>query len=344
MTDRLFFIGCYTPDSSGGGHGTGIAVYRQDPATGALTAAGEPVTAPGPSFLAWHPTGRYLYAVVERPDGAVRGYAVDGAGLTPLGAEQPTGGSDPCHLSVDPTGRFLVTANYTSGSVSVHPIGPDGSLGDRTDLVRHAGSGPNTDRQEGPHAHQARFDPAGRYLLVNDLGTDTVTTYLLRDGRLVQQRAAQLPPGTGPRHLAFAGDDRLYLAAELGSTVTPADYQPQTGALSFGSPVAASGHDGVNYPSEIATSPDGRFGYLANRGANTVAVFGLDGETVRLLAEVPADGDWPRHLVLSGDHLYVANQNSDTVAIFHRDADTGALRQTGSVPVPSPACVLPTLG
>jgi 6-phosphogluconolactonase (cycloisomerase 2 family) len=344
MTERLIFIGCYTPDSGGDGHGTGIAVYRQDRATGALTAAGDTVTASGPSFLAWHPTGRYLYAVAERPDGAVRGYAVDGAGLTPLGAEQPTGGSDPCHLSVDPTGRFLVTANYSSGSVSVHPIGPDGSLGERTDLVAHAGSGPNTDRQQGPHAHQARFDPAGRYLLVNDLGTDTVTTYLLRDGRLVQQRAAQLPPGTGPRHVAFAGDDRLYLAAELGSSVTPATYQPQIGALAFGPPVPATGHDGVNYPSEIATSPDGRFGYVANRGANTVAVFGLAGAAVRLLAEVPTDGDWPRHLVLSGDHLYVANQNSDTVAIFHRDTDTGALRQTGSVPVPSPACVLPALG
>ncbi|BCJ33613.1 hypothetical protein Athai_11160 [Actinocatenispora thailandica] len=344
MTDRLIFIGCYTPDSSGGGRGTGIAVYRQDPGSGALTVAGETVTAPGPSFLAAHPTGRYLYAVAERPDGAVRGYAVDGAGLTPLGAEQPTGGSDPCHLSVDPTGRWLVTANYTSGSVSVHPIEPDGSLGERTDLVQHTGSGPNTGRQEGPHAHQARFDPAGRYLLVNDLGTDTVHTYLLRDGRLVQQRAAQLPPGTGPRHLAFAGDDRVYLAAELGSSVTPAGYQPRTGTLSFGSPVPTTTRDRENYPSEITTSPDGRFGYLANRGANTVAVFDLDGATPRLRTEVPTDGDWPRHLVLSGDHLYVANQNSDTVAVFQRDAGTGALRQTGSVAVPSPACVLPALG
>lgn len=343
MADRLIYLGCYTPDSSGGGRGTGIVVYRQDTGTGELTEAGATVPASGPSFLAWHPTGRYLYAVAERPEGAVRAYAVDGPRLTPVGVEQPTGGADPCHLSVDPTGQWLVTANYSSGSVSVHPIGADGGLGDRTDLVQHTGSGPNAERQEGPHAHQARFDPAGRYLLVNDLGTDTVHTYLLRDGRLVEQRAAQLPAGAGPRHLAFGADDRLYVAAELGSTVTPARYQPAIGALTFGQPVPASGYDGTNYPSEIATSPDGRFVYVANRGANTVGTFVVEGDTVRPVGEVSTDGDWPRHLVLAGDHLYVANQNSDTVAIFRRDTATGGLTQTGSVPVPSPACLLPAL-
>ncbi|GAA3521580.1 lactonase family protein [Actinocatenispora rupis] len=342
MSDRFVHLGSYTPDSSAPGRGAGVTAYRQDPGSGALTPVGDVTPVSGPSFLAWHPTGRFLYAVTERQDGSVNGYAVDGAALRPLGS-RPTGGSDPCHLSVDPTGRYLVTANYGSGSVSVHPIATDGSLGERVDLVQRKGSGPVTDRQEGPHAHQARFDPAGRYVLVNDLGTDTVTAYRLEGGKLVESARTALPAGTGPRHLAFGAGDRVYLAGELDSSVTALEYDAGSGALTAVGSVRSTGYDGVSFPSEIAASADGRYVYVANRGPNTVCVLAAEPAGVRLVAEVGTGGDWPRHLLLLGDFLYVANQNSDTVGIFRVDGDTGVPEPAGSLAVPSPACLIASL-
>jgi 6-phosphogluconolactonase len=345
MTDRktrLVYIGSYTPDSSGGGRGTGISVFRQDPASGSLTPAGPDTPVSGPSFLAWHPSGQYLYATNERPDGAVTAFAVDDdGGLRALGSSS-TGGADPCHLSVDPTGSHLVTANYSSGSVSIHPIGPDGTLGERTDLVRHEGTGPDPERQEGPHAHYARFDPAGSYVLVNDLGTDRIHAYRIVDGKLVSGPVTDLPAGTGPRHLVFGADNRVYVTGELDSTVSTFDYQPETGGLTLVDRVSSTGREAEepNYPSEIVRSADSRYVYVANRGRNTVATFGTGSDGLHLLGEVHTGGDWPRHLMLLGDHLYVANQNSHTVGVFGLDPQTGLPAPVGTVAVPSPACLL----
>lgn len=354
----LVYVGCYTPDSSGAGHGTGIAVFRRDPATGALAPAGPTAATPGPSFLATDPDRRYLFAVAERPDGGVRGFAIGPDGtLAPTGPERPTGGADPCHLTLDPSGGYLIVANYTSGAVSVHPVA-DGAVGERSDLVQHSGRdpetpptgadeatatcgsgsrfGPDPDRQDGPHAHEALFDPAGEHLLVNDLGTDRVHGYRLAGGRLVAGPVSQVPPGTGPRHLVFDGST-IWLAGELAATV--GRYRYADGALSGPDAVAPSTGrpEPRTYPSEIALSPDGRYLYVANRGADTVTVF-ADGTPVQ---EVDTGGAWPRHLALVGGHVYVANQNSDTVTVFARDPESGRLTPAGDpVPVPSPACVL----
>ena len=328
----MLYIGSYTPDSSGGGNGTGITRVGVDAESGRLTPDGV-TPASGPSFLARHPSGDFLYSVVERPDGAVTAFAVESdGGLRNLGS-QPTGGADPCHLSVDPTGRWLVTANYSSGTVSVHPIGADGALGERTASVQHAGTGPVTDRQEGPHAHQARFDPAGEYVLVNDLGADTVTAYRLDGGALDRVAVTSVPAGTGPRHLAFGADDLAYLAGELDSGVTVLRYAE--GRFTVLSRVDASERGVTNYPSEIAYS-DG-FVYVANRGADSVGVFEAHGTELRRLAEVDTGGEWPRHLLPLGEYLYVANQRSDSVSILRR---TPVPELVDRYAVPAPACLL----
>ena len=165
------FLGCYTGDK--GGAGEGIALLRRDPATGTLTRRAVAARTPSPSFLARHPTRPVLYAVNElEPDGTVSAFTVaaDGA-LTPL-AVQPTGGGDPAHLAVTVDGRHLLVANYGTGSVAVHPLDGDGAPGERTDLLRLAGSGPVTDRQAGPHAHMVW--PRRDDVLVADLGSDRV--------------------------------------------------------------------------------------------------------------------------------------------------------------------------
>ncbi|WP_329129527.1 lactonase family protein [Streptomyces sp. NBC_01476] len=346
---RLLYLGTYTTD--GGGNGVGLASY--DSRTGALTAAGTRDGVANPSFLARSADGSRLYAVDEQAKGAVTAMSVgaDG-GLEVLGA-QSTGGSGPCHLSVHSGGRHLLSANYDSGSIAVHPLAADGGVLPRTDLVQHTGSGPDPDRQDGPHAHMVLSDPAGAYVLAVDLGTDTVYTYRLDPaaGKLAAVSQAPVEPGSGPRHLAFHPSARFaYLANELGDSVIVCGYGPGTGALTPGDPQptvpAGERTEDRNYPAEVVVSADGHFVYVSNRGHDSVARFAVEdgGATLRLLDAVPAGGAYPRHISLdpSGGLLFAANQNSGTVTVFHVDQASGALTPAGTpFPTPMPVCVLP---
>ena len=321
-SDEYVFVGGYTADK--GGDGEGIALLRRDPATGVLTRLGVVAHTPSPSFLAQHPTLPVLYAVNElESDGTVSAFTVapDGA-LTPLSV-QLTGGADPAHLSVTPDGRYLLVANYSSGSVAVHPLDAEGAPGERSDLLGLTGSGPVADRQAGPHAHMVV--PARDGVLIADLGSDLVWQARLDPvaGRLTASvPAVTAAPGTGPRHLRHSGDGALLLVGELAGNLTW--YRPSAdGSLRLAGEAATTTAAGENYPSEIVVRPDDRFVYVANRGPNTVATFAWDGERAKLIAETPTGGNWPRHMILIGDHLYVANQMSHSVTTFRIDPDTG---------------------
>ena len=330
MAADLVYIGCYTGES--GGQGAGVAVARRDQATGALSGLRVVAATPSPSFLAWHPTNPILYAVNELPEGSVSAWAVGADGALDARGSRPTGGAHPCHVAVTTDGRHVLSANYGSGSVAVHPLDPDGGLGERADLVTHDGRGPDPERQEGPHAHMVRV--AGELVLVMDLGVDRVFRYRLDGGRLVVAGPpVAVAPGTGPRHLAPHPDGRWFLTGELSGTVSEFD-----SALVERHRVAASGRPGHNQPAEVVM---GRFLYVANRGPDTIAVFDVAQGAPRLLAEVPSGGAWPRHLAVVGDHLYVANERSHTVAAFAVDPATGVPAPIGSIDVPSPTCVLP---
>jgi 6-phosphogluconolactonase (cycloisomerase 2 family) len=342
---RRVFIGSYTSwgaepgDGAGRGGADGITFWDRDPATGALTSAGPPVAVAEPSYLAAHPTLPVLYAVSERDDGQVVAVTADGSPGEVN--RRPTGGADPCHLDVDPTGRFIAAANYNGGSLSVHPIGDDGSLLPRRDLVRHIGGGPVTGRQEGPHVHMTRFTPDGRHLLAADLGNDTVRTYGMsaHDGRLRPLHVAHLPPGTGPRHLTFAPSGLAYLVGELAGTLTV--LRPEAdGALTVLGTEPLTDDRGPNLAAAVVVSPDGRFVYASNRGPDSVTVFATSGEDLHKVAEVPSGGAGPRDIAVIGDQLYAANERSDRVTIFDRDPATGLLKQAASVETPSPVCVM----
>jgi 6-phosphogluconolactonase (cycloisomerase 2 family) len=335
---ELVFVGCYTGE--GGGKGEGVVLLRRDPRTGALTREGVAARTPSPSFLARHPDLPVLYAVNELAQGTVTAWTVEDDGTLTALAVQSTGGGHPCHLAVTSDGRHLVAANYGSGSVAVLPLDGAGAPGERTDLLAHDGSGPDRDRQEGPHAHMVAPDPSGREVLAVDLGADRVFRYVLDPvaGRLVaQEPAVPAAAGSGPRHLARHPDGTLYVVGELAGTITGYRPDPATGRLVAGPAVPTSAGPGPVYPSEVAVRRDGRFVYVANRGPDTVAVF-ADGERT---AEVASGGEWPRHLVLAGDHLYVANERSHTVTTFAVGAEDGVPRAAfGPTAVPSPTCVL----
>ncbi|WP_416965808.1 lactonase family protein [Streptomyces sp. Agncl-13] len=311
--------GSYTPDT--GGEGVGVTALRFTPGDGLRVV--DAVAASGASYLAAHPALPVVYTTHESTPGAVGAFALrEGAAPVPLGAPLTSGGANPCHLTVHPSGDHLLTANYGTdtvpGTVAVHRLDADGRLADLTDVVEHKGSGPVAGRQEGTHAHQVVVDPAGRYVLATDLGADTVFTYELDTdtGKLKPVAASQLRPGSGPRHLAFTPSGDLVLSAdELSSTVTCHRYDAGTGTLHELSRVPATAvADIPNQPGGIVTSDCGRYVWVTNRGADTVAAFRIAGSALEPLGEVPSGGSWPRGLTAAAGYLLVANQHSGTVA------------------------------
>lgn len=347
-TGPLVLIGTYTQKGS-----EGIYLYRLDRTTGALHPVGLARDMENPSYLAIHPTGRFLYAVNELEEGALSAYRLDRAAerLERIG-QQPSLGAHPCYVSIDAAGRYAYVVNYTGGSVTVLPIVEDGSLGAPSDSVQHRGAGPNPDRQERAHPHSVVPDPTGgRFVFVPDLGIDRVFCYRLdgEPGALLPNELAstQVQPGAGPRHLLFHPSARFaYLVNELASTVTAFAYEPERGGLEPLQTVSTLPPDftGANTGADIQVHPSGRFLYASNRGHDSIAIFAVDPETGRLTpaGHQPTHGKIPRNICLDpgGDYLLAANQWSDSVTTFRIDGGTGRLTFTGHrAELPVPVCI-----
>ncbi|MEV5343934.1 lactonase family protein [Streptomyces sp. NPDC052676] len=333
---RRAFIGSFTAAG-----GPGVVTAAVDPDSGALTLLSGVDGLPDPSYLALAPDGRTLYAVSETAEGAVVAYRVDGAVPEPAGAPVRVGGG-PTHLSV--YAGHVLTADYGSGSVTVVPLRADGTLAAAASgTLRHTGSGPFAPRQQGPHAHQVRPDPSGRWVLSVDLGTDSVRVCALKEGGLVPHRETPLRPGSGPRHLAFHPDGtRAYVVNELSPTVTVCRWDAEDGTLRplAETPVLPGAPGGDAYPSGIEVSSDGRFVWTATRGEDVLSVFAVEGESLRLTGTVPCGGHWPRALTASERFLYVANERSGDVTWFAVDPATGWPRRAGAVEVTAASCVV----
>lgn len=286
-----------------------------------------------PSWLT--KSGNLLYAVTESEQGAVRAVNLaDPTRPTELNA-QPTGGASPTHCAL--AGNWLLSANYDSGSVSVHPIKDDGSIGERTELVEHG---------DGAHAHQILPDPSGNWVLAVDIGIDTVFVYRLLDGRLHEHSRTVLPSGSGPRHLAFHPNGELALLVhEYESIVTALAWDAERGKLEQRARATTRPESpgSANNPAEIAISSDGRFCYVSNRGDNTIARLSVQDGRPSLLDVTDCGGDWPRQFALREEALYVGNERSGQVIRFDRDPETGMLStpQTVLVGVPGVSMILP---
>ncbi|MFJ5785940.1 lactonase family protein [Streptomyces hydrogenans] len=334
------YLGSFT--SAGG---RGVLAADVDPATGGLTVTGGTDAVADPSYLTL--AGGVLYAVSETDPGAVAALDPKGPAPCPLGAPVPVGGSGPTHLSV--AAGHLLTAHYTSGSVSVLPLAADGTPGPVTAVLHHEGSGPVADRQAGPHAHQILPDPSGRWVLSVDLGTDSVRVCALdpATGALRPHGETTLRPGYGPRHLAFHPDGgHLYVVGELEPAVTVCRWDAERGEPTPLAEIPLADTDGAGpaYPSAVVVAPDGRFLWVAVRGTDTLAVLVLSpaGDEAIRSATVSCGGSWPRDLALdpSGRRLYAANERSGDVTWFDVDPETGTPVRAGSVEVPAVTCVV----
>lgn len=349
----IVYIGTYT-----GGESKGIYAYRFDAISGEVNPIGLMAESENPSFLAAHPSGRFLYAVNEidqfggEKSGSISAFSIDrNAGNLTLLNRVSSLGAGTAHLSLDKTGRYLLVANYGGGSVAAFPIHDDGSLGKASSFVQHTGSSVNPERQTGPHAHEIVATNDNRFVLVPDLGLDEVLIYRFNaaKGSLSPNDPAfaKTAPGAGPRHVAVHPTGRfVYVVNEMQSTVSAFSYDAHAGSLRHIETLTTLPKDftGQNSTAEILTDAKGRFLYLSNRGHDSIAVFAINSHngTLSSIQDALTGGKTPRNFAIdpTGRWLFAANQESNTITLFRVDSHTGRLTRTQSVlRTGKPVCV-----
>ena len=359
----LVYFGTYTNNEKS----KGIYVSRLDLSSGRVSEPQLAAETPSPSFLAIHPTGRFVYAANEVPKfegqatGAVSAFAVDRSSgrLTPLN-QQSSGGPGPAHLVTDTSGKVVLVANYGGGSAAALPIQEDGSVKAPATVVQYTGSSVHPKRQTKPYAHSINVDPGNRFAYVADLGTDKIHIHRLdaAAGTLVRdveptaggpRLEASVAPGSGPRHFAFHPTRPYgYVINEMLLTVTAFRHDPSSGALTEVQtittlPPGQAAQDGYS-TAEVQVHPSGRFLYGSNRGHDSLTVFAIDQETGRLtfVENESTQGSFPRGFGIdpTGQFLLAGNQRSDTVVVFRIDQQTGHLTPTGqTLSLGAPVCV-----
>jgi len=320
----------------------GKGIYRSnfDTQTGQLSEPEFVAEARTPSFLAMAPNGRTLYACIDDNGGAAGAWSIgDDEALTPLN-RQSSQGTGACHVWVDGEGRNVLVANYSSGSVACFPVQADGSLGACSSFVQHTGSGPDTSRQEAPHAHAIYTDPANKFAYACDLGTDEVVIYRFdaETGTLTPNdpSAGICPPGGGPRHFAMHPAGYAYANNELTLSVTAFIRDDQSGSLTEIQTISTV-PEGTpferNSTSEMYIHPNGKWLYVSNRGVDTIAVFTIAADGMLSTVERTASPKEPRGFAISpdGKWLLAAGQNDHTVVVYAIDGETGGLKRTDNI-------------
>lgn len=374
MEKSLVFCGTYTDLSLQGGVDTagdptventtdptgsvGIYGFAHDTGSGALEHIHTVRDVVNPSYLAVDRSERFRFAVNEtrefggEPTDAVSSFAIDlQTGMPRFVSQQPSGGGNPCHLSVSPCGRYLLVANHEAATVALLPTDAQGRLSPLVDLKRDEPTDPSGKRP--PHAHFVTADLGGAFVVSTDTGTDRIMSYRLdtEHGRLVSNDPAwgETHPGGSPRHLAFHPSGRFaYANGEADLTLSVFRYDVDHGTLGHIQhlPTVPDGIDtGEFSTAQIVVYPTGRFVYVSNRGHDSIAVFQIDqteGTATRIAIE-STRGQAPRNFMIdpSGRFLYVANQDAGTIECFTIDPRSGLLSYARrAADVPAPTCIL----
>lgn len=324
---------------------TSISVWVVDLETGEVSpkGVGQPII--NPSYMCVNSDGNFLYSVSERNnfqernDGSLSSFRIDKRdGSLALLNTVSSRGAGPAHVSLDRTGRFLLSANYSAGSVAVHPILENGSLGSATASVQHSGSSVDERRQGAPHPHSIVTGPKNKHAYVPDLGLDRVKVYRFdeKDGSLssIPEKDVVTPPGSGPRHITFHPEGKFaYVTLELTSQLAAYAYDDgslrEIGIYDMLPPA----FDDSSTSAEVRVSSGGRFVYASNRGHDSIAVFRIDTDSGALTSVQHAStlGKTPRNFALdpSGRILVLQNQSTENLVTFHVDKESGMLSPTG---------------
>ena len=349
----LTYIGTYT-----GAKSKGIYMAYFDPGSGKLSPPELAAEIKNPSFLALHPNGKLLYAAGELDEfGGKKGGAISGFKIEPttgkltLLNQQSSGGTGPCHVSVDRSGTSVLVANYGGGSVASFHIDAGGTLSESTTFIQHNGSSVNRQRQAGPHAHFIASDPANKFALTCDLGLDKVLIYKLNPSTATlspnEPSSFAIKPGSGPRHLAFHPNGKfVYVINEMGSSLTTLSYDSRRGLLTEVQTVSTlpENFKGESSCAEVQVHPSGKFVYGSNRGDDSIAVFAVEKKSGRLalVQHQSTQGKTPRHFAIdpTGQWLLAENQGSNTIVVFRIDPHNGRLTPIGqTIEVGSPVCI-----
>lgn len=349
---HYLLVGTYTGTGS-----KGIYVYSFDPGDASVRKM-DSIEVSNPSFLTIAPAGNFVYAVSEDRDST---NPSTGGGVNAFSFNKRTGrlkfinrvsseGSHPCYISMDKSGKWVLVANYSSGSFSVFPIGAKGQLLNARQTTSHSGNSVNTERQNSPHAHAALLSSDNKMLYVTDLGTDKIMCYPFntKNGNADVRRvtAVHTDPGSGPRHLAFHPNKKYaYVVQELTATVTL--YTVKNNKLTEKQNISSNPltYKGPAGSADIHVSPDGKFLYVSNRAlSNTIAIFRINQKNgmLTIIGHQYTMGIKPRNFNFdpTGKYLLVANQDTDQIVIFKRDPGTGMLTDTGKrIAVPRPVCL-----
>jgi len=332
------YLGTYTDKDSKGIYQCELNL--KDGSLSAATLAGETSS---PSFVAFHPNKRFLYAVNEG-QAAVSAFSIDKktGNLSYLNS-QPSQGGAPCHLVVDSTGKNVLAANYTGGSCICIPIKTNGKLGKASSFQQHVGKRKN--------GHSIHVDQANKFALCCDLGLDKVIIYAFdaAKGTLTPHGAFDTPKGSGPRHFAWHPDGKAaYINGESNLTIIACDYDPNKGVLRQKQVLSTLPKDVVRQggsTAETVVHPSGKFAYVSNRDPyNSIAIFSIDAKTHALTAvgHQSKGVKTPRNFAIepTGRYMLVANQSGGNVIVFRINQSTGELIPTNaSVQVPRPVCV-----
>lgn len=355
MSPHHIFIGTYTASSAPVGRGKGIYSLAVDPQSHTFGQPQLVAEIESGSWIVRHPTAAVLWAAREEAAGSVAAFKIkDDATLEPFSdSDITTGAGSPCHLIISPAGDRLIASSYGDGAITDIALTAEGTAernaaGEvRFAVHNHQGSGPNKDRQTGPHAHSASVAPDGEHVLVADLGTDELRRYDIADsGELIPSGiVAKLPGGAGPRHMAIS-EEFIYVAGELDNAIHILRWEDDASATYLGSVPAGNpetvGGPGEAFPAHIELSADGTRLWLSNRGPDIIASFAVedDGMTLRHLADAPAGGENPRHFARVGDVLIVGHQNTDGLAILPLE-DGIARAPVTQISLGSPVCIVP---
>jgi 6-phosphogluconolactonase len=355
----IFYVGTYTEDNGKSLASKGIYAYSYDADTGKITPLGLAAETTNPSFVALSPNGQFLYAVNEVGNyrgpnsGGVSAFSIDRAtGKLTLLNEVSSRGADPCYITVDKTGKYVLVANYGGGSVAVFSVLADGKLGEASAFDQHTGNGADPKRQEKPHAHSIDLSPDNRFAMVDDLGLDELLVYKFDNakGSLTPNDPpfAKVDAGAGPRHFALHPNGKFaYVVSEMAGTVTLFSADLTKGALHSLQTISTlpKGFSGAIEDAEVEIHPSGKFLYASNRGdGNSIAVFAIDTDkgTLTPVEYTPTQGKTPRNFAIdpTGTLLFAENQESNNIVVFRIDQKTGKLTPTGQVlDVASPVCV-----
>jgi 6-phosphogluconolactonase (cycloisomerase 2 family) len=343
------FIGSYTS----GKPAEGIYLYRIDTA-GALTKVSNTQSIINPSFIILSPDGAHLYACTEtrmHNAGSISAFSFDSvSGRLSFINKQPTDGENPVYITENKTSQWLISANYTGGSVSVFPVNLDGSLQPHNRVIQYSGSSINEERQDSSHIHSVIFSPNEDYLFAPDLGTDKIrllSFYSMTTNKLeaIISTDFETTPGSGPRHITFHPSGRFaYCNEELSGTVSAYTYK--NGKLTAIQRIASYAGKQEEYGcADIHVSPDGRFLYSSNReDEHSITIFSVDTTNglLSLVGRQSTLGIHPRNFMIdpTGRFLLVANQFSNNIVVFRRDIETGLLTYTGNqINIPNPSCL-----